>query len=63
MVLKRVLSIYFLVTFQIDGNGSLLRPLLFNIYLNDLFSLVEATDVFNFADDSTFVHVKMTQIL
>ena len=34
--------------------GSVLGPLLFNIYLNDLFLLVEATEVCNFADDWTF---------
>ena len=31
--------------------GSVLGPLLFNIYLNDLFYLAE---VCNFADDTTF---------
>ena len=34
--------------------GSVLDPLLFNIYLNDLFYLVEFTEVCNFADDTTF---------
>ena len=34
--------------------GSVLRPLLFNIYRNDLFILVESTEVCNFADDTTF---------
>ena len=29
-------------------------PLLFNIYLRDLFYLVESTEVCNFADDTTF---------
>ena len=29
-------------------------PLLFNIYLNDLFYLTEFTEVCNFADDTTF---------
>ena len=33
---------------------SVLGPLLFNIYLNDLFLLVESTEVKNFADDTTF---------
>ena len=34
--------------------GSVLRPLLFNIYLNDLFYLTESTEICNFADDITF---------
>ena len=40
--------------------GSVLGPLLFNIYLNDLFLLVESTEVCNFADGTTFLNVKMT---
>ena len=34
--------------------GSALVPLLFNIYINDLFYLKEMTDVCNYADDTTF---------
>ena len=33
---------------------SVLGPLLFNTCLNDLFLLVESTEVCNFADDTTF---------
>ena len=34
--------------------GSVLRTILFNIYLHDLFYLTEMTQVCNFADDTTF---------
>ena len=33
---------------------SVLGPILFNIYLNDLFYLTEVTQVCNFVDDTTF---------
>ena len=33
--------------------GSVLGPFLFNIYINDLFFIIEQTDICNFADDNT----------
>ena len=32
----------------------LLGPLLFNVYINDLFFIIEQTDICNYADDNTF---------
>ena len=34
--------------------GSVLEPLLFNTYINDLFFLTESTNVYKHADDTTF---------
>ena len=39
------------------SQGSKLRPLLLNIYINDLFFLTEKAIVCNYADDKHFMHV------
>ena len=33
--------------------GSILGPLLFNVFINDLFLFIERTNICNFADDNT----------
>ena len=33
--------------------GSILGPLLFNVFINDIFMFIEKTEVCNFADDYT----------
>ena len=35
-------------------HGSVFGPLLFNIYINDIFWICDEVDICNFADDNTF---------
>ena len=33
--------------------GSIFRPILFNIFINNIFMITEQSDIYNFADDNT----------
>ena len=37
--------------------GSILGPLLFNIFMNDLFMFIENSDLYNYADDNFLAHI------
>ena len=39
--------------------GSILGPLLFNIFINDLYVWVSKTDLLNFADDNTITQMRI----
>ena len=41
--------------------GSILGPILFNIFINDLFKVVKETNICNFADDNTIYHADINQ--
>ena len=40
--------------------GSILGPILFNLFLNDLFLFIEETQICNFADDNTVYSCEIT---
>ena len=47
------ISSFFRTIFLGTSQGSILGPILFNIFINDLFLLLTKSDLHNFADDNT----------
>ena len=43
--------------------GSILGPILFNIFLNDLFLCLKNTDLHNFADDNTIIYDQLPDLI
>ena len=41
---------------------SILGPILFNIYINDIFMITEQSDICNFAEDNTLCGQRLTEI-
>ena len=37
--------------------GSILGPLLFNVFINDIFYIVEKCSLYNYADDNTLAYI------
>ena len=38
--------------------GSILGPILFNIFINDIFMIIEQSDICNFEDDNTLYYAE-----
>ena len=43
--------------------GSILRPIFLNIFINDMFYSIKKTELLNYADDNTVTIVQPTQKL